>query len=79
MKRVYKPFARWRQPGVVGLVCAAVTLAGCNSGDTGAGKPAATGPSKPVSASPAEDGKSPLQKDTTSRRQHQKEQTGKPQ
>ncbi len=62
---------------LLGVVLGGITLAGCDSGDTGAGKAPQAGAAAPVAA-PATTNEKPGKSkgDTTSRRQHQKEQPG---
>jgi hypothetical protein len=68
-------FTERRCRGLLGLVGASLVLAGCDSGDTGASKPAAEAATQPVT-DPSAGGKTAKPKaDTTSRREHQK-QTG---
>ncbi len=69
------PRSRWRCASVVGALLGAMAAAGCDAGAPAGGEANQTGgtaPSAGASTTPAAKGKL----DTTSRRQHQKQQAG---
>jgi hypothetical protein len=75
MKQIDGRFTLRPRRLLLGCLFGAITMAGCDSGDSGAGK--APSVTAPVAGPSSTKGIDPSgKKDTTSRRQHQKEQAG---
>jgi len=70
-------FTQTQRGTVLGFLFGAIAMAGCDSGDTGAGKAPQGGAPAPVAApSSTKDSAGKTKGDTTSRREHQKERAG---